>query len=91
MNSSGAGRCETNSHLASEFRIPAGHERRGFFMAHLDKPNLLLMSAERLHDSVDSIARKPEDDFHTPIDQSFNEYISSSHGTPFPTTLFVSN
>ena len=36
-------------------------------MADLNKSNLVLVGAERFHDAVDSVARKPEDYFHTPI------------------------
>ena len=75
----GPGSGQTNAQLAGEFRIPARHERRGFFMPHLDETDLVLARAQRLHDAVDAIAGKPEDDFHAPIQQSFNQYIGGCH------------
>ena len=38
-------------------------------MANLDKADLVLASAERFHNSVDSISGKAEDDLDAPVDQ----------------------
>ena len=71
---------QANAELAGELRISAGHEGGGFFVAHLNEADLVLVRAQRLHDSVDAIAGKPENDFHAPVDQPFDKYIGSSHG-----------
>src|SRR6185437_9822279 len=57
VNSTWAGRSQADTQLAGEFGITAGHECRSFFMAHLDKSNLVCVSAKGFHDAIDAIAR----------------------------------
>jgi hypothetical protein len=35
---------------------------------HLDEANLILMSAEGLHQAIDAVAGQPENDLNTPVD-----------------------
>src|ERR1041384_5523899 len=72
VNPARPGSGEANAELAGELCITARHESSGLFMPHLDKSNLVLASAKRFHDSIDSVARKPENDFYSPVQQSFN-------------------
>jgi hypothetical protein len=41
-------------------------------MANFDEANLILALAQRLHDAVDAIARKAEDDIHAPLLNRFD-------------------
>jgi hypothetical protein len=54
-------------------------------MTHLHKADAFLTLSQRLHDSVDAIARQSEDRIDTPLQQAFHHPISGSrsHG-PFP-------
>src|SRR5438874_3781872 len=45
VNAARTGGGQADSQLAGEFGIAAGHERSRLFMAHLDEPDLLLVSA----------------------------------------------
>jgi hypothetical protein len=53
----------------------AGHERRGFLVAHLDEPDAILAVPDRLHDPVDAVARHAEDGVHTPRDEAFDQQV----------------
>ena len=48
-------------------------------MAHLNKSDFLLVRAQGLHDSVDTVSRKAKYHFYAPVNQSFYEYISRRH------------
>ena len=74
---------ETDSQLSGKFCLSAGHEGCGLFLANLDEPYFVLMSAKGLHDSIDAVARKSKDDFSP---QSIKHSISTSAAvsTPHP-------
>ena len=41
-------------------------------MAHLNESNLVLVRPERLHNAVNSVARKPENNLHAPVQQGLD-------------------
>jgi hypothetical protein len=49
-------------------------------MSHLNKADLLLVSAQRFHDAIDPVSGHSENAVHAPVNQTFDEYISSSFG-----------
>src|SRR5690242_15697471 len=51
-------------------------------MPNLGEANFVLVSAEGLHDAVDSVARQAENNFHSPIQKSFNQNIGCCHRNP---------
>src|SRR4051812_41196671 len=79
MNAAGPRRSQTDTQLASELRICAGHECGGFLVPHLNKTNFSLIDPQRLHDSVDTIARQSENKLHSPIDKPFYQYLACIH------------
>src|SRR3954465_10553180 len=79
MNRAGTGGRQANAEFPSGLRVSAGHERRRLFVAYLDEPDLVLTSSQGLHDSVDTITRQSEDEFHSPVDKRFNENVGTIH------------
>src|SRR4051812_4366866 len=79
MDAAGSASCDADTELSGELCIATRHESRGLFVACLDEPDLVLMSAERFDDPVDAVARDAEDGINAPIDESFNEYVGSVH------------
>ena len=75
MNSSGAGGGEAHPEFAGIFRITAGHERRGFFVPHLDKADFVLAFAKRFHNPVNAIAWQAKNDFHSPFLKHLDQNI----------------
>ena len=75
VNRAGPRRSKANSDLASELRMPAGHECGHFLMPHLDEFKLVLSSANCAHDPIDAIARKPKHPFDAPFQQPVDEKI----------------
>src|SRR2546422_896855 len=67
---------------ASVFRVSARHECSRFLVPHLDKADLLLTSAQCLHNAVDPIPGKPEYDLHTPINQPVDKNFCRCHDSP---------
>src|SRR5918996_1373267 len=67
MNASRTGGRQTHTEPARVFSITAGHEGGGFFMPNLNETNMILALSQRLHDSVDAVARQSEDDVNSPI------------------------
>jgi hypothetical protein len=57
MNPARPGGCKTDAELAGELGIGTGHEGSRFLVPHLDKADIPLPLAQRLHDAVDAIAR----------------------------------
>jgi hypothetical protein len=53
-------------------------------VADLHEADLLLVGAKGLHNAVDSISWEPKYHFHTPVDQAFNQNISSRHKRILP-------
>ena len=52
-------------------------------MPHVNSSYTAIARAKSLDEAVDAVAREPEDDVHTPIEQTLDENIGSSHrGTP---------
>src|SRR3954452_5667229 len=72
MNPARPGGCDTNSQFPCELRVSACHEGRSFLMSCLDESDLVLFFPQRLHDSVDAVARDPEHRVNAPVDQSVN-------------------
>jgi hypothetical protein len=56
MNAAGTGGGETHAETPGELGVGAGHEGCRLFVPYVNEANLLLLFAERFHDSVDSIA-----------------------------------
>ena len=52
---------------AGIFGIGTGHEGCRFLMTHLNKADLILARAQRLHNAVDAITRQTEDDVDAPV------------------------
>lgn len=75
MESAGAGCAETDPQLAGVLGVSACHKGGGFFMAHLDEPNLLLTLAQGFHDPVDAIAGQTKDDLYTPIVKGIDQNL----------------
>jgi len=67
--------CQADAEPAREFRVAARHQRRGLFVAHLDEPYPLAPLAQRFHDSVDPVARKPKDDLDTPVVDRLDQHV----------------
>ncbi len=72
MNSAWSGRCDTDTQPTCEFGISARGERRSLFVANLDEADLILVRTESPENSIHAIARKTEDHFDMPCDQSFH-------------------
>src|SRR5262249_11849424 len=51
------------------------HQRRGLLVAHLDEAHLIAPLAQRLHDSIDAVTGKPEDDLDAPILKSLDHDV----------------
>src|SRR5436309_15183709 len=58
MDSAGSGGRHAHSELAGVFGITASHECGCLFVAHLDKPDLVLAGSKSFNDSVDPVARQ---------------------------------
>src|SRR5437867_1372682 len=78
VNAAGSGSCQTDTEAAGVLGKATGHKCSVFFMANLNKANLLLSLAQRFHDSVDAISWQSEDDIDSPVDQGFNQNICCS-------------
>src|SRR5208337_1622878 len=46
---------------------------------HMNEPDVLFVLAERLENSVDTVAGQAKNRVHAPFHQSFNEHIGSIH------------
>src|SRR3569833_403314 len=78
MNAAGPGGRKTHPQSSGIFRIRARHERSGFFVSHLDKPDLVLPLSQRLHDPVDAVTRQSENRIYAPVQKRFDEYVRCS-------------
>jgi hypothetical protein len=72
MDAAGTRGRQADAELAGVFGISASHECRRFFVARLNKADLLLPVAQRLHDAVDAIAGQAENDIDAPILNGFD-------------------
>ena len=79
MNASGTRRCQANAQPSCKFGIRTGHECRRLFVSHLNETNPILTRPQRFHQAIDSISRQTENDVYTPVNQCFNQNISSGH------------
>jgi hypothetical protein len=75
MNPARARSGKAYTELSSVFRVRAGHECGGFFMAHLNEPDFVGAISQRFHDSVDAIAWQSEHDLDAPIVDRVDENI----------------
>ena len=74
-------RCrEADSKSARVLRVAARHERRRLFVTDLNESDLVLAFAQRLHDSVDSVARKAKNDGHPPFDETVDQALGDGSG-----------
>src|SRR6185437_3793787 len=80
VNCSRAGLSQAHTHLPRIFRMGTRHECCGLFMAHLDKPDLFLVCSQCFHDSVNPISWQSIDCIHSPVNETFNQNVSSSFG-----------
>jgi hypothetical protein len=78
MQAAGPGSGEAHAELAGVFRVPAGHERRGLLVSHLDEADPVGALAQRFHDPVDAVPGQAENDLYVPVEQPFDEEIRSS-------------
>src|SRR5450759_1491482 len=78
VNTAWTGGRQATSELTRVLGVSACHQRRSLFMPHVNKADLILTLAERLHDPVDSIARQTEDYIHAPIVNGIDENVGSS-------------
>jgi len=67
MNPARPGGRQANTELAGILRVCARHERCRLFVPHLDEANAIASLAQRFHNAVDAVPRKPEDDVHSPV------------------------
>ena len=79
MDSAGPGCCQANAELARVFGITAGHESGSLFVTGLNESDFVMTGAKSFHDAVDAVSGQAENNFHSPIHQSFYEYICCSH------------
>src|ERR1700755_212861 len=89
MNSARAGGRQAHAQFSGELGIGARHESSSFLMPHLNKPDLLLMRSQGLHDSIYTVTRYAENNIHAPVDQPFNENVSSSFGHEIAPLCFL--
>src|SRR5918994_5805763 len=82
MDTAGARSRQADAELARVFGISAGHECRRFLVTRLNKPDLLLPLAQRLHDAVDAIPRQAKNDIDSPIVNGFDKNIGSGGHDP---------
>jgi hypothetical protein len=68
-------RGQAHAQSARELRVCAGHEGSCLFVPDLDKANLLLAFAQRLHDPVDAITGQSEDNLDAPFAKDVDENI----------------
>ncbi len=84
MNAARPGSRNAGAESAGVLGISTGHERGGFFVAHVNEANFFFLLAQRFHDAVDAVAGKAEYNVHTPIsngiDQDFRRICC--HGYP---------
>jgi hypothetical protein len=66
-------RRDADAEPAGVFRVTARHERRRFLVPDLNETDLVLPLPQRLHDPVDPIPGKPENDLDTPVDERVDE------------------
>jgi len=60
-------------HVLDDGRVGARHECGGFFMPNLNEPDLIGALSQRLHDSVDAVARQSEHDLDAPVVERVDE------------------
>src|SRR5579871_1320369 len=75
MNGPRAAGRQAHAQLAGELGKGTSGKRRRFFVSDLDKPDLLLVGAQRLHDAVDAIAGNPKDGVNSPVDEALYHHI----------------
>jgi hypothetical protein len=82
VDAAGPGGRQADAEAAGPLGVAAGHEGGGLFVTHLHEADRIEMGAQRLHDAVDAVARQPEHDLDTPVDQGVHEHVrgSSRHG-----------
>src|SRR5438270_10145117 len=77
--------------LPRELCVTTSHKGGSLLMAHLNKSDFLLVRAQGLHNSVDTVSRKAKYHFYAPVNQSFYEYISCRHTKPSITVGVIKN
>src|SRR5579862_255343 len=75
MNAAGPGCREADTELSRIFRICTGHKSSCFFVADLDKPNLVGALAQRFHNSVDAIPWQSKHHIDAPIVNGVNQHV----------------
>src|SRR6478672_4943707 len=83
MYSARSGSGEAHPEFSRVFGIAACHKRGCFFVPDLHESDLVLMCAQCLHDPVDPIAGKSENDLHSPIHQTLHENVCCCHEHSF--------
>lgn len=75
MNAARAGSGQAHTQLPGVFRVGARHKCGSLFMPNLNEPDLIGALSQRLHDSVDAVARQSEHDLDSPIADRVDENI----------------
>src|SRR6185437_9048703 len=77
MNRARSGGREANADFSGKLCMAARHECRHFFVAHLDKINLVLCAIQRTKDAVDAVAGVSIDARYSPFVQPLNQKITA--------------
>jgi len=70
---------ETDSYLASEFRVRARHERGHFFVADLNVIHLLSGASDCADDAVDAVAGESVNAPDAPLVQTLDQEVTDSY------------
>src|SRR3569832_1603370 len=76
MDRARAGRREAYTRIASVFGVRRRHERRLLFVANLDEIQLAVGAVARGDETVDPVARIPEDASDSPCDETGHEEVA---------------
>src|ERR1043166_8189881 len=75
MNAARAGCRKADAEFAGVFRVGTRHESGRFFVAYLDKSDLVRALSKSFHNPVDPIPRQPKHHIDAPIMNSVNQHI----------------
>ena len=84
MNCSGPGCAEADADLIGELGMPAGHERRGFFVPRLNEPDRVAGTTEGAHHAIDAVTGITIDPRDAPRLQTLDQKVADGfHRRPF--------
>src|SRR5579884_473074 len=80
VNSAGTGSAKTHAEFSGVLGIGAGHKCSGLLMTNVNEPDVVLLFSKGLHNAVDAVSGKSEDDFDAPVDERVYQNVCSCSG-----------